>query len=172
MLVRHGTHDAAHGEAVEIVVNEDQHAQQDGGQLRAHAGFDVGLGPAAKGGAAARLVHQGHHHAQQHQENQDAQVVGVGHGGDEAAAEQPVHGVFQMEVIQQQRPGGDAHEQGGVYFLGNQGQHDGDDGRHQRPEAVQKRADRFHRFGHFLSPLREAGEHGQRRHGEQTDKDQ
>ena len=50
MLVRHRTHDAAHGQAVKVVINEDQAAQNNRGQLGAYPGLDMGLRPPAKGG--------------------------------------------------------------------------------------------------------------------------
>ena len=87
MLVRNGPHDAAHGEAVEVVVDENQHAQEHGGQLGPDAAFNMVLGPAAEGGGAARLVHQAHHGAQDNQEDQDAHVVGIGDGGHDAVVE-------------------------------------------------------------------------------------
>ncbi len=78
-----GTHDGAHGQAVEVVVDEDQHAQQHGHQLRAAAGLDGLLRPAAEGLGAAGLVHQVHHDAQDDQEHDDGDVAGVRNGGDD-----------------------------------------------------------------------------------------
>ncbi|MPN00697.1 hypothetical protein SDC9_147893 [bioreactor metagenome] len=77
MAVRHGTHNAAHGEAVKIVVNKNQNPQHDGGHLRTRPGLDVPLGPAPKGGGAARPVHKTHHGPQNHQKHQNAHVVAV-----------------------------------------------------------------------------------------------
>ena len=57
VLVGDGTHHGTHGEAVEVVIDEDEHTQQNGSQLRAHTALDVLGGPAAEGGGAARLVH-------------------------------------------------------------------------------------------------------------------
>ena len=77
VLVGDRTHDAAHGQAVEVVVDEDQDAQADGGQLRADAGLDVGGGPLTEGGGTTSCVHQGDHNAQDDQENQDAYIPAV-----------------------------------------------------------------------------------------------
>ena len=48
------THDRAHGQAVEVVVDENEDAEDERRKLRAHAGVDVLFRPAAKGRAAAR----------------------------------------------------------------------------------------------------------------------
>ena len=47
--VGHRAHHRAHGQAVEVVVHKDHHAQQQGGKLCARPAVDVGGRPAAKG---------------------------------------------------------------------------------------------------------------------------
>lgn len=126
LFVGDGPHDGAHGEAVKIVVNEDQTAQQDGGQLSPGPGFDVLLGPAAEGGGAARLVHQAHHGAQNDQEDQDSHVVAVGQRGHDTVAEGVEYGALKGEVGVEQSAHQNTDEQGGINLLGNQGQGDGD----------------------------------------------
>ena len=96
-----GAHDGAHGQAVEVVVHEDHHAQQQGGKLRTGPGVDVGGGPAAKGGRAAGLIHQGHKDAQHDKEHQNAHVAAVRKLGHHAAVlieEQGVDGQLQIAV--------------------------------------------------------------------------
>ena len=136
MLVGDGPHDRAHGEAVEVVVDEDQAAQEDGGQLGPRPGLDVLLGPAAEGGGAARLVHQAHQGAQDDQEDEDAHVVAVGQLGHDAPAEHVVDGPLEAEVGEQQAAHHDADEQGGVHLLGDQGQADGHHRRQQGQGGV------------------------------------
>ena len=41
MAVGDGPHDGAHGEAVEIVIDEDQNAQQEGSKGSPHLGLNV-----------------------------------------------------------------------------------------------------------------------------------
>ena len=99
--VRDRAHDGAHGQAVEVVVHEDHHTQQQGGKLRTGPGVDVGGGPAAKGGRAAGLVHQGHKDAQHDKEHQNAHVAAVRKLGHHAAVlieEQGVDGQLQIAV--------------------------------------------------------------------------
>ena len=127
VLVGDGPHDAAHGEAVEVVVDKDEAAQHNGGQLGPRPGLDVLLGPPAEGGGGAGLVHEAHHGAQDDQEDEDAHVVGVGQGGDDASAEHVVKRPLKGQVGVQQAAHQDADEQGGVHLLGDQGQGDGDD---------------------------------------------
>ena len=121
VLVGDGAHDRAHGEAVEVVVNEDQNAQHDGGQLRPHPAFDVLGGPAAEGGGAAGLVHQADHSAQDDQEDQDAHIVAVRQHRDDPVLEHMEHGSLELEAGIEQAAGQDADEQGGVDLLGDQG---------------------------------------------------
>ena len=79
MLVGHGPHNGTNGKAVEVIVDKNADPQNDGGQLRTCPGLDVGLGPPTEGGGAAGLVHQADHGSQDHQEDQDAHVIGIGH---------------------------------------------------------------------------------------------
>ena len=67
MLVGNRPHDTAHGQAVEVVIDENQHTQNDGGQLSSYPTLNVLLRPAAKGGGTAGFVHQAHQSAQNHQ---------------------------------------------------------------------------------------------------------
>ena len=143
MLIGNGTHDAAHGQAVEVVINEDQTAQQDRGQLCAHPGLDMSLGPTAEGGGAAGLVHQGNHGTQNDQEHDNAHVPRVGDGGHDAVVEHVQHSIFEIKIGIHQAAGQNADEQGGVDFLGDQGQYDGDDRGQQGPCSVVEHADSF-----------------------------
>ena len=137
-----GTHDGAHGQAVKVVIHEDQHTQQHGQQLRAAAGMNGLLGPAAEGLGAAALVHQVHHDAQGDQEDDDAHVAAVCQHGDDTvvSANQGHDGVPGSELGVQQRANQAAQEQRGIHFLADQGQHDGHDGGQQGPEGAGKRS--------------------------------
>ena len=127
MLVGDGTHHGTHGEAVEVVIDEDEHTQQNGSQLRAHTALDVLGGPAAEGGGAARLVHQAHHGAQDDQEDQDAHVVAVRQHGSDAVLKDVKDGALEGEVGVKQAAHQDTDKQGGVDLLGDQSQGNGDD---------------------------------------------
>ena len=135
-----GTHDGAHGQAVEIVVDEDQHAQQHGHQLRAAAGLHGLGGPAAEGGGAAGLVHQVHHDAQHHQEDQDGDVDGIDHAHALAGADKIHHHLPGLEISQQQSAGQAAQEQGRIHFLTDQGQGNGHDRGEQGPSGSDEAA--------------------------------
>ena len=137
--VGHGAHHRAHGQAVEVVVHKNEHAQNQGGKLCPGPGVDVGGGPAAKGGAAAGLVHQGHQNAQHHQKDEDADVAGIGQFGHHAAVfveEEGGQRQLKIAVGVEQCAGGDAHQQRGVDLFGVQGQHDG----YHRGQQGQRRA--------------------------------
>ena len=102
MLVRNGPHHAADRQAVEIIVDENQDPQADRGKLGADPGFDMGFRPLAEGFAAACLVDQRDDHAKEHQENKDSHIIGIGDRCDETAAENAIHRIFQVEIVQHQ----------------------------------------------------------------------
>ena len=133
MTLGDGTHNGTHGQAVEVVVDEDQHTQEHGHHLCAGAGLN-GLGsPAAKGCGAAGLVHQVHHDAQDDQEDQDGDVDGVDHADTLAGTDEVYDGLPGAEVSQQQSSHQAAQEQGRIHFLADQGQGDSDHRGEQGP---------------------------------------
>ena len=125
-------HDRADGQAVEVVVNEDQDAEQEGGEHRADAALDVGLGPAAEGGAAAGAVDERDHGAEDDEEEHDAGAVGD--GGHHTVVDDGVKAGDGVEVGVKQRTEQDADEQRRVNFLRDECEDDGDDRRHECPE--------------------------------------
>ena len=138
MALRHGTHHGAHGQAVEIVVDEDQHAQQHGQQLRTGAGLHGLLGPAAEGSGTAGLVHQVHHDTQDDQEDQDGDVDGVDHADALTGADEIHDHLPGLEVGQQQGGCHAAQEQGRIHFLADEGQCDCDNRGEQGPAGTYK----------------------------------
>ena len=98
VLIRYGAHDAAYRQAVKVVVDKDQYAQDNGSQLSAYPGFDLLGSPAAEGGGTARFVHQAHHCPQDHQKYQDPQVPCIGEDFDDASGEYMVQGILQVKA--------------------------------------------------------------------------
>ena len=98
MFVGNRAHNAAYGQAVKIVIDENQTAQNDRGQLSPDTGFNVSLSPTSKSGRTAGFVHQADHAAQNHQEDQDAHVVAVGQYRNHAVAEYMEDGSFKGKV--------------------------------------------------------------------------
>ena len=85
-LVGHGAHDGADRQAVEVVVDEDDAAEEHGHEARALAALDLFRAPTAECGGTARLVHQGDHRAKDDEEHEHAHVAAAGqrftdHGG-------------------------------------------------------------------------------------------
>ena len=147
MLIAYGAHDRSDGQAVEVIIDEDQHAQRDRRQLRADIRFDVLGSPAAKRGGAACAVQNANQNAENYQEYQYADVVGIRKHGYDAAGEHVIQRAFKAEVGIQKAAHHDTDEQRGINFLCNQRQTDGDDGRQQRPKRLIEPADgRFRRF--------------------------
>ena len=124
------THDGANSEAVEIVVDKNENTECDGGQLRADFGLDVRRGPAAKRGRTAGPVHQDDHDAEDDEEDENADVIGIGQGGaHHAVDEDMLQGTNQIEVGKEQTADKNADEEGGIDLLRDECQRDGDDRR-------------------------------------------
>ena len=127
-----GQHDRADGQAVEVVIDENEHAEQEGGEHGAGAGLDVGLGPAAEGGGAAGAVDERDHGAEDDEEEHDAGAVGD--GGHHTVVDDGVKAGDRVKVGVKQRTEQDADEQRRVNFLRDECEDDGDDRRHECPE--------------------------------------
>lgn len=136
MLVGKGTHNRANGKAVKVVINKDEDAQCNGGELSTYTGLDIGLSPAAKGSAAAGTVHQANHYAQYYQEYQYAHIVFVGQNGYYAALEYMGKGSLKGKIGVEQAAGQHADKQGRIYFLGDEGKGYCNDGGKQCPECI------------------------------------
>ena len=154
-------HDGADGQAVEIVVHEDEHAQNERGDHGADAALDVLLGPASEGRAAAGAVDEHDEDAEDDEEHEVAREIRD--GGDDRLAQHRVERADGGEVVGKERAQQHADEQGGEDLLRDQREDDRDDGRHERPERIGHGAARgdavvVHVHG-------EAGD-GQKRHGE------
>ena len=134
MTVRHRAHDRADGEAVEVIVNEDEDTQHKGGKGRAHLCLDVLRGPAAKGGGAAGSVHQCYDDAQQHQKQENAGVVG--NCGYQAIVDDHIQRSDGGKALCEQRPHHNTDKEGAVGLLGNKRQRDSDHRRQQRPDRT------------------------------------
>ena len=133
VAIGNGTHDAADGEAVEVVIHEDEHAQQEGGEHGAAAGLDVGFGPGAESSGTAGLIEQGNENTQQNQEHEDTGIIAD--GGNNAIIDEGIQ-CFHMETGIEQSAGDGTDKQGAVHFLGDEGQTDCNDGGNERPECT------------------------------------
>ena len=133
--VRDGTHDRAHGEAVEIVVDEDEDPKAGGGEHGRATALDVAGGPFAVGPRAAGHGDDVDQRPQQGAEEDDVEVQLADHDGKSR-----FHGFDQQRTGTgadgvDDGPAEDAQEERGDDFLGQQGQGDGDDGGQQRQPA-------------------------------------
>ena len=139
MCVCNGTHNAADGQTVEIVVYEYQNAQQECGKQRAFSGFDYGRRPFAVCGGTAGFVHEGNQNTQYNQEDQDTAVIAVCYVGKQTAAglicDHNDESFFDIKVCVEQCTGHDTYKQGGKNFLCDQCQNDCNQWRYQRPEG-------------------------------------
>ena len=136
MGIGNGKHNAAHSQTVEIVVNEDQHAQSKGGQSGTYAALDMGLCPLTEGGCRTGLIDQRNENAQQHKENKDAGAIR--HSGDQTVVDDCIHRVQRTEGGGQKTACQDTDKQRGVYLFGDQCQADGDNRGNKGPEGSRK----------------------------------
>ena len=131
MTVRDRAHDGADGQAVKIVVDENENAEDERCKLRACVRFDVGFRPAAESSRAARSVDQRDDDAEQDEKQENAGVICD--GSDQTVVDDGVERGDGGEVRGEQRADDDADEQRAVCLLADQRQNDGNDGRQQRP---------------------------------------
>ena len=134
MRVCDGTHDSTDGQAVEVVIDEDEYAKSEGGEHGADSRFDVFLCPAAEGGGTARLVEQGDDDAEEDQEQED--TCRAGDRGDHRVVDQVVHGGGGAELGSEQRTDEGTDQQGRIDFFRDKGEADGDDRREQSPQGA------------------------------------
>ena len=158
--IGHRAHDGADRQAVEVVVHEDQHAQQEGHQLRMLALLDLLPRPCAVRAGAAGFVDQRDHGAQEHQEDQDADVARVADLAHDHVKRDlhHLHGL-QQAARGQHAAGEHAREQREIYLLGDQRQTDGHHRRQQRPgraECVRRRGSQKHQRRSGIDDQRDA----------------
>ena len=173
VLVAYRAHDGADRQAVEIVVDEDEHAEADGRQLRARACADPLPRPAPEGRGAAGPIHDADHGAEDHQEDQDAHVVGIRQGGHDAVVEDVQERALETEGGVQEAARQDADEEGGIDLLRDEREGDGDHRGEQRPGRLEEsgngRVRSFSRLGGLGGFFREGGQDGECREEEQQD---
>ena len=136
MGVGEGTHNGTDGEAVEIVIDEDENAENEGGKHCAAAALDVGGCPAAEGCGAACCVYESDHSAQKDQEEENTCVPGVCKSGQEAVIENGVQGADGGEAGVEQSAYNDSDKEGGISLLGDESKNDCYDGGDECPESA------------------------------------
>ncbi len=77
MLICHRTHNASHCQTVKVIINKNQHAQQNRSKLRPYPALNMYAGPPSECCGTSRLVHQAHHDSKHYQEYQNTDVVTV-----------------------------------------------------------------------------------------------
>ena len=143
MLVRHGAHDRADGQTVEVIVNKDQDTEQECRKARACAGFDMCSRPFTVGAGAAGLVHHHDDDAEDDKEDQNADIVGVRQIGDQSFADDRVEYAGEAALCGdgiQDTARHNADEQRGIDLLRDERQSDRDDRREQRPQRSDRAA--------------------------------
>ena len=145
-IVRYRPHYRAHCQTVKIVINENDDTQSDGRQLDSCPAFDMLSCPESECRRPSRLVHEGYHNAQDHQEYQDTYIVGIRKNGYDSIIEYMEKRSFKIKIRVEEPSHKDSDEEGGVYLLGQQGQSDGDHRRQQCPGSGIKVTGHLRRF--------------------------
>ena len=131
MRIGNGTHNRTNGQAVEIVIDEDQHTQQEGCDQRACLGFDVGFSPTTECLRTAGTVDQGNDDTQYNQEDEDTGAVS--NSGDQTVIDDGIYRTTEIVSCVQQSTDQNTDEQRGVNLLGDQCQSNGNDRGKQCP---------------------------------------
>ena len=100
--------------------------------------IDINLQLAAEEGLAENVTSLNYANAEQDEEQENADVPGVRHAGDEAVVDDTVQRFYRREPGAERRAHDDAEEERGIDLLGDQRQSDGDDRRQQRPDGSVK----------------------------------
>ena len=135
VLIGDGTHDRTDGQAVEIVVHENEHAEQNRAELSANAGLNMFGGPAAEGNRSARFVEHGDNGAEKNKEDENSDVAGVGYGLHKSGADNMNKRALEIKVCIKHAAHNDTDEEGGINLLGDEGKGDCDQRRKQRPKC-------------------------------------
>ena len=90
MAVGNGAHDRPDRQAVEVVVNENQHAEKEGCEQRPYLAVNVFHGPAPECCRATGCIDQRNHNPQQNKEHENACVPAVRNRADKAVID---HGI-------------------------------------------------------------------------------
>ena len=133
MAVGNGAHNRANGKAVEIVVDKDKYAEQEGGKHSSCAGFNVTFGPVTKCTRTACLINKGNYCAQNNKENKNTR--GVGNGGNNAVAYNHVNRAGKGKVGADKGAGNNTDEKGGINLFGYKGKADSDNRRNKSPKG-------------------------------------
>ena len=139
MLVCYRAHYRADSQAVEIIVNEYQHAQQECRKLRPHAGLDVRGSPFAVSTASTCLVHEHDDHAEDYQEHENSHIVGIREICDKAVLDDHCEHSLKAGIVRNcidDAACQDTDEQRGINLFCYQRKTDGNDWRQQRPQRA------------------------------------
>ena len=93
-------------------------------------------GPAAERGGGAGLVHHRDERAEEHEEDEDADVVSVRDGLDVTVGKHVDDRALERELRPDEAAGEDAEEERGVDLLGDEREHDGQQRREHGPERA------------------------------------
>ena len=109
LIIGQRTHDGADGQAVEVIVDEDQNAEDKGCKQRAGAALDVLCRPLSEGRRRTGGVYQRDHDTENNEEHEDACVIGD--RGGEALGYHSVESADRVKARHEQRTDEYADEQ-------------------------------------------------------------
>ena len=125
-LVCNGAHNCTNSEAVEVVVDEDENAEDKGADRCANLGLDVLLCPAAECGTTACAVYEGNHNAEDNEERKD--TCSSGDGADKSVLDNEVNGLYHVEVSRKETARDNTDNERGVNLLRYKSEGDSDNG--------------------------------------------
>ena len=129
-----GTHYRTDSQTVEIVVDEDEHAEEERRYHRAGFRLDILFSPSAECARAARLVYQRDEDAEKHKEDEYSR--GVRDGRDKSVLDDELRRRDGIVIRHQRSADDNADEQGRINLFCDKREHDRDDRRYKRYECL------------------------------------
>ena len=149
-LICNRTHHATHRKAVKVVVHKNQHAKDNRRQLRSNFGLNMQFRPVSKRSCSPRLVHQGNHRTQHHQEEKNSHIPRIGHLLNHTVLENRIQEFRETPLTNKKSANQDSDKQRRIGFLGNKRKDNRDNRGHQRPKCSMKIRNNFSSLLHIF----------------------
>lgn len=146
MTVSNRSHNASDREAIEIVIDKDQHTKDDCRDLRTNFRLNMLARPIAECRRTARLIHQADHNTENNKENQNADIILVRQRTDQTILKNVIDRCFKIKIhtaadlvdTVQNTTDHNTDEQRTVNFLRPKREDNRNNRRNQRPECLKQ----------------------------------
>ena len=136
LTVSDRAHDGADGEAVEIVINENHNAEEEGCKQSTYAGMNMLCSPLAECRGAAGEVNESNHDSEQNKEHENTGIPTVSNSTDKAIVDHGVQSADRVETCHEEGTDKNTDEEGGISFLCDKGKNYSHNRRDQCPKST------------------------------------